>query len=187
MQLWGRTTNPHNAAYSPGGSTGGEAALLALGGSRVGIGSDVAGSVRVPAHYSGCYALRCSVGRWPGSGVDSSTRGQEGVKSVFSPMAGSLDDLAYFAESVTGMSPWLYDHTVIPLRWRQDTALAYSQKETLRFGILRHDGKHTGGQNGPPGRPVGLARVSSELTRSVQAWCRRRRRARGHWTSSSRR
>ena len=47
--VFGRTTNPHGAAYSPGGSTGGEAALLAYGGSRIGIGTDVAGSVRAPA------------------------------------------------------------------------------------------------------------------------------------------
>ena len=47
--VFGTTTNPHNKDYSPGGSTGGEAALLAYGGSRLGIGTDVAGSVRAPA------------------------------------------------------------------------------------------------------------------------------------------
>lgn len=47
--VFGTTTNPHNKLYSPGGSTGGEAALLAYGGSRIGIGTDVAGSVRAPA------------------------------------------------------------------------------------------------------------------------------------------
>ena len=47
--VFGRTTNPHSKDYSPGGSTGGEAALLAYGGSRLGIGTDVAGSVRAPA------------------------------------------------------------------------------------------------------------------------------------------
>lgn len=47
--VFGRTTNPHSKDHSPGGSSGGEGALLAYGGSRVGIGSDVAGSVRVPS------------------------------------------------------------------------------------------------------------------------------------------
>jgi len=37
--VWGRTTNPHNKGYSPGGSTGGESALLAFGGSIIGVGS----------------------------------------------------------------------------------------------------------------------------------------------------
>lgn len=73
--VWGRALNPHNPKYSPGGSTGGEGALLAFGGSRIGIGSDVAGSVRAPAHFSGCYSLRCSTGRWPKYGVDTSMPG----------------------------------------------------------------------------------------------------------------
>ena len=47
--VFGTTINPHSKGYSPGGSTGGEAALLAYGGSRIGIGTDVAGSVRAPA------------------------------------------------------------------------------------------------------------------------------------------
>lgn len=47
--VFGVAKNPHNKSYSPGGSSGGEAALLAYGGSRIGIGTDVAGSVRNPA------------------------------------------------------------------------------------------------------------------------------------------
>jgi Asp-tRNA(Asn)/Glu-tRNA(Gln) amidotransferase A subunit family amidase len=39
--VWGRCTNPHNSKYSPGGSTGGESALLAAGGGRIGIGSGI--------------------------------------------------------------------------------------------------------------------------------------------------
>lgn len=81
--VFGRTDNPHVAGYSPGGSTGGEAALLAMGGSRIGIGTDVAGSVRVPAHYSGIYTLRCSTGRFPRWGNVTSMAGQEGVMAVY--------------------------------------------------------------------------------------------------------
>ncbi|KAG5646712.1 hypothetical protein DXG03_002394 [Asterophora parasitica] len=51
--VFGRSTNPHSKAYTPGGSSGGEGALLAFGGSRIGIGTDVGGSVRIPAHFSG--------------------------------------------------------------------------------------------------------------------------------------
>jgi Asp-tRNA(Asn)/Glu-tRNA(Gln) amidotransferase A subunit family amidase len=47
--VFGRCTNPHSKNYAAGGSSGGEAALLAFGGSRLGIGTDVAGSVRGPA------------------------------------------------------------------------------------------------------------------------------------------
>ncbi|KAL2285191.1 hypothetical protein FJTKL_08412 [Diaporthe vaccinii] len=137
--VWGRTTNPHNPKYSPGGSTGGESALLALGG-RIGIGSDVAGSVRAPAHFAGCYSLRCSTGRWPKAGVFTSMPGQEGVPSVFSPMARTLDDLTYFTRAIIGMKPWEYDHSVHPLEWRSHIEQQYSEEKKLRIGMLRTDG-----------------------------------------------
>jgi Asp-tRNA(Asn)/Glu-tRNA(Gln) amidotransferase A subunit family amidase len=136
--VWGRTTNPHNPKYSPGGSTGGEGALLAMGG-RIGIGSDVAGSVRAPAHFSGCYALRCSTGRWPKMGMNTSMPGQEGIPSVFSPMTRTLDDLVYFAKSIWSMQPWTYDHTVHPIAWRRE-AYEDAKRRPLRFGVLRTDG-----------------------------------------------
>ena len=138
--VWGRCTNPHNKDYSPGGSTGGEGALLAFGGSRIGIGSDVAGSVRAPAHFSGIYSLRCSTGRWPKAGMDTSMPGQEGIPSVFSPMARTLTDLTYFTRSFIGMKPWLYDPTVHPIPWRDSVEKSYNDKKRLRIGVLRTDG-----------------------------------------------
>ncbi len=56
--LYGRTNNPHHLNYSAGGSSGGEAALIACGGSYLGIASDGAGSVRQPAHYCGVVAYK---------------------------------------------------------------------------------------------------------------------------------
>ena len=137
--VWGRCTNPHNPRYAPGGSTGGEAALLALGG-RIGVGSDVAGSVRVPAHFAGCYSIRCSTGRWPKMGICTSMPGQEGVPSVYSPMARTLNDLTYFTRAVIGMQPWKYDHSVHPLAWRSEVEEEYATKEKLRVGVMRTDG-----------------------------------------------
>ncbi|KAL2108981.1 hypothetical protein VUR80DRAFT_3138 [Thermomyces stellatus] len=136
--VWGRSTNPHNNQYTPGGSTGGEAALIALGG-RIGIGSDVAGSVRVPAHFSGIYTIRCSTGRWPKHGMCTSMPGQEGVPSVYSPMARTLKDLQYFSKSLIQMEPWKYDPSVHPLAWREDIAEEYRYKKPLRVGIMRTD------------------------------------------------
>ncbi|KAF2124553.1 amidase signature enzyme [Dothidotthia symphoricarpi CBS 119687] len=137
--VWGQCKNPHNDKYSPGGSTGGEAALLAFGGSRIGIGSDVAGSVRAPAHFSGCYSLRCSTGRWPKVGMNTSMSGQEAIPSVFSPMARTLNDLTYFTRSFIQMQPWKYDYTVHPLAWRDDIEAEFQDKEKLRIGIMRTD------------------------------------------------
>jgi Asp-tRNA(Asn)/Glu-tRNA(Gln) amidotransferase A subunit family amidase len=138
--LWGVCRNPHNGKYSPGGSTGGEAALLALNGSRIGIGSDVAGSVRAPAAWSGINSLRCSTGRWPKAGVDTSMPGQEGVPSVFSPMARTLDDLTYFSRAFIGMKPWEVDYTVHPIPWRQEEYDSALGKKSLRIGLMSTDG-----------------------------------------------
>ncbi len=139
--VWGRCTNPHNSEFSPGGSTGGESALLAFGGGRIGIGSDVAGSVRVPAHFSGIYSLRCSTGRWPKMGMNTSMPGQEGIPSVFSPMARTMGDLAYFTRSLISMRPWKYDHTVHPIEWREDHEQDAKGKGSFRVGVMRTDGK----------------------------------------------
>nr|POE68816.1 putative amidase pb8b6.03 [Quercus suber] len=137
--VWGRCLNPHNPKYSPGGSTGGEGAILAFGGSRIGIGSDVAGSVRAPAHFSGCYSLRCSTGRWPKLGVNTSMPGQEGIPSVFSPMARTLLDLTYFTRSFVQMQPWKYDPSVHPIAWRSEVESEYKEKKTLKVGVMRTD------------------------------------------------
>lgn len=138
--VWGRCLNPHNAEYSPGGSTGGEAALLAFGGGRIGVGSDVAGSVRTPAHFSGIYSLRCSTGRWPKMGVATSMPGQEGVPSVFSPMARTLVDLVYFSRSLIGMRCWQWDYSVHPIEWRDDAFQETKRKAKFKVGIMRTDG-----------------------------------------------
>ncbi|PFH57347.1 hypothetical protein XA68_15203 [Ophiocordyceps unilateralis] len=137
--VWGRSTNPYNPNYTPGGSTGGEGALLALGG-RIGIGSDVAGSVRCPAHFSGIYSLKCSIGRWPKLGTTTSIPGQDGVPAVYSPMARTLNDLVYFTRAVIEKGPWNYDHTCHPMSWRPDVVTEYKEKKTLRVGVFRTDG-----------------------------------------------
>lgn len=65
----GQTRNPHNASLSPGGSCGGEAALVACGGSALGLGSDTGGGLRVPAAFCGTTALKPTQGRVPNTGV----------------------------------------------------------------------------------------------------------------------
>lgn len=69
---------PINAKHTSGGSTGGEGAILAMG------GSDVAGSVRCPAHFSGYYSLKCSTGRWMKFGMSTSMSAEDGIPAVYS-------------------------------------------------------------------------------------------------------
>ena len=72
--VYGCTTNPHDSQRTPGGSSGGEACLIAQGGSILGLGSDVGGSLRIPAHFCGITALKPTQGRLCERG-----RGQVGV------------------------------------------------------------------------------------------------------------
>lgn len=133
--VWGVTENPHVKGYTSGGSSGGESALIAAGGSRIGVGSDVAGSVRVPAHFAGIYSIKCTVSRFPKAGSPGSTPGQEGVPSVQSPMARTLPDLTYFLKSVIDMKPWKYDYAVTEMPWKPATL-----PQKLKVGIMWTDG-----------------------------------------------
>lgn len=86
--------------------------MIAFGGSRIGIGTDVAGSVRIPAHFCGIYSIKSSIGRFPKQGPTTSMPGQEGVPAICAPMAKTLEDLEMFWKAVVSMHPWEYDHSV---------------------------------------------------------------------------
>jgi amidase len=68
-EVYGRTSNPYDLARTPGGSSGGEAAIVAAGGSACGLGTDSGASVRVPAHFCGLAAIKPTAGRVPVTGV----------------------------------------------------------------------------------------------------------------------
>ncbi|OBZ73562.1 putative amidase PB8B6.03 [Grifola frondosa] len=124
--LWGRTLNPHSAAHSSGGSSGGEAALLAMDGSALGWGTDIGGSLRIPASFCGIYSLKPGAGRISTQGMQTTTPGFEGVRTVTGPMGRSVDDLELATRVVLGQGT---DSGVAPLPFR-DAALP----EKLRFG-----------------------------------------------------
>ncbi|XP_026680285.1 fatty-acid amide hydrolase 2-A-like [Diaphorina citri] len=61
--ITGKTVNPYDFSRTPGGSSGGEAALISSAASVIGIGSDLAGSIRVPAMFTGIFGHKPSPGR----------------------------------------------------------------------------------------------------------------------------
>ncbi|PYI11218.1 acetamidase [Aspergillus sclerotiicarbonarius CBS 121057] len=144
----GYTWNPNNRRLSSGGSSGGEGALLALRGSPAGFGSDIGGSIRIPAAFNGVFGLRPSTGRMPYEGVANSIDGQNTVLSVVGPMATSIGSLKLLFKAVLSQEPWLYDPLALPLPWRDDLEMETQKliKESsgrgplLSFGIMRHDG-----------------------------------------------
>src|SRR5690242_17728982 len=99
---FGRTLNPLNRSLTSGGSSGGESALIAFGGSPLGVGTDIGGSLRIPAACTGIFTLRPSFGRFPTLRCRSGLAGQEAVQSVNGPIARSLRDLVLFSSNVVG-------------------------------------------------------------------------------------
>ncbi|KAG6901922.1 hypothetical protein C0995_006633 [Termitomyces sp. Mi166 len=137
-EVYGRTSNPYKHTHTTGASTGGGAALVACGGSKIEIGTDLAGSVRLPAHFCGIWSLKGSAGRFPTWGNQSSMEGLEGLQLVSSPMAGSLEDLDEFWKRVIMARPWEYDHTCHPIPWRNVDLREDGRK--LKWGIMLEGG-----------------------------------------------
>ncbi|CAF4555030.1 unnamed protein product, partial [Rotaria sp. Silwood2] len=135
----GRTLNPYNRLLSCGGSSGGEAALIALHGSSIGIGTDIGGSIRTPAAFNGLWGIRPSHGRMPFAGIRSSMDGQETVHCVCGPIAHRAEDLAYFMKAILEQEPWHYDPKVIEIPWREEK---YNEGRTGKkiFGITTVNG-----------------------------------------------
>ncbi len=99
--VFGRTNNPYDATRTPGGSSGGAAAAVAAGLSYLDLGSDIGGSIRIPAHFCGVCGLKTTGGSIPGKGHISSVRPLELPHAwlpllelpAFGPIARTVDDL----------------------------------------------------------------------------------------------
>lgn len=122
--LFGRTRNPVVSHLTPGGSSGGEGSLLAFRGSILGIGTDVGGSIRIPAAANGVYGYKPSVGILPffGYAASSWTGMNTGVPAVCGPLGHSVRDLALFTRVIRASQPWLSDPAIIPHVCEQGTA-----------------------------------------------------------------
>ena len=142
------TWNPKNRLLSSGGSSGGEGALIALKGSPSGFGTDIGGSIRIPAVFNGLFGLRPSSGRMPYEGAANSIDGQNLMLSVVGPLATTARSLTLLFQAVLSQQPWYHDPLVLELPWRTDIeerTRALIRKSTegsssLAFAIMRHDG-----------------------------------------------
>jgi fatty acid amide hydrolase len=100
--VYGRTNNPWNLARSSGGSSGGEGAIIAAGGSPLGVGTDIGGSVRLPASFNGIVAFKPTAGRTPDPGRYSVPLGERAVVSQIGALARTTDDVALAIEILNG-------------------------------------------------------------------------------------
>jgi mandelamide amidase len=98
---FGAVRNAFDPACIAGGSSGGTAVAVALGMSRLGLGTDTAGSVRIPAALNGIVGLRPSTGRYPCEGITRITWSRD----TAGPMALTVGDVALMDAVITGEDP----------------------------------------------------------------------------------
>ncbi len=122
--IFGRTNNPYNPDRTSGGSSGGEAALIAACGSPLGLGSDAAGSVRLPAHYCGIATIKPTSGRLARTGHVPPAGGWIEMLWQIGPLARRVEDLWTMLPILLGADG--EDRTVVPMPFpgRVEKALA---------------------------------------------------------------
>lgn len=131
--VFGRTVNPHDASRNPGGSSGGEAAAIASFMSPAGLGTDLAGSIRIPAHFCGIAGLKPSTGRVPGEGQFPPSTGPYSLGAVIGPMARSVEDLELLFSVLTGVEQVLVSAESLRgkrVAWYTDDGIAPVTDET---------------------------------------------------------
>jgi len=111
--VYGRTNNPYDLSQSPGGSSGGESAIIAAGGSPLGLGSDAGGSVRFPAHCTGIAAIKPTSGRVPRTGHFPGPGGTLDALWQIGPLARSVEDLSMVLPIIAGVD-WR-DPAIVPM------------------------------------------------------------------------
>lgn len=147
--VFGRVLNPLNRLCTAGGSTGGEGALIAMRGSPLGVGTDIGGSIRVPAMCNGIYGIKPSANRVPYSGQEGGGPAgsqQLGLIASAGPLARSMRDCELFLKVVADAKPWMTDPALIPGMWdsssldiRTRLSSADQSEEILTVGVLHSD------------------------------------------------
>ncbi len=108
--VYGVTRSPWNVERTPGGSSGGSAALVAAEAMPLVTSSDGGGSIRIPASFTGCFGLKPTFGRVPRSPF---THWDYDVTSTYGPLTKTVEDAALFLDQVVGPDahdPWSLPH-----------------------------------------------------------------------------
>ncbi len=121
-RAYGTTHNPWNLEYTPGGSSAGSGAALAAGFATLAMGSDMGGSIRIPASQNGIYGFRPPFGRVASGEVPMSTNG---------PMARRFDDLVHLQNAIVGPS----EKTMAAIRPRLDYPAQYPDLSGWRIAL----------------------------------------------------
>ena len=140
--VYGICVNPHNPTRSPGGSSGGEGAILGAACSPLGIGNDIGGSVRIPALFSGVFGLKPTTSRF---NISTNTAGihvdfndyqhQDYIRVTNGPLGRSTEDLRLMMAGMAALEA--NNHvmrSIAPVPWReQDCYFPKGQKLTIGY------------------------------------------------------
>jgi fatty acid amide hydrolase len=126
--VYGRTSNPWNLDRTPGGSSGGQAAIIAAGGSPLGLASDIGGSIRVPASFCGIAGLKPTAGRLPDPTDFGVAPGQQAIVSQAGVLARTVEDVELGLQILDGRGS------------SNQTAGAESDISSLRVAYYTDDG-----------------------------------------------
>ncbi|KAJ5573221.1 hypothetical protein N7450_010205 [Penicillium hetheringtonii] len=134
--VFGRVLNPHRLNLTAGGSSGGEGALIAMRGSILGIGTDIAGSIRIPALCCGTFGFKPSVGRVPSTGKSAGRPGMTGIAPVAGPLCHSVRDAEMLLQVVFDADIDDKDDSALAFPWIEPIN---STGKVLAIGILPED------------------------------------------------
>ena len=144
--VWGCSKNPWDKSRTPGGSSGGEAALVASGCSVMGLGSDIGGSIRIPAHYCGLVGFKPTPMRVTSKGSVAprylGRNGQMIIKPTVGPLTRSVRDCISMMEALTAPLAAEVDTFLPPIPpWNTDLSIngPLGVKRPLRIGMVLSD------------------------------------------------
>ena len=130
--VFGRTNHPLSPNLTPGGSSGGEAVAIATGMSPGGLGSDLAGSIRIPAHFCGITGLKPTTGRVPGEGQFPTSTGPYSLGAVVGPLARRVQDLRLMLSAISDDPVATHEVRGSRVAWYADDGVAPVTEETAR-------------------------------------------------------
>ncbi|EXJ81386.1 hypothetical protein A1O3_07677 [Capronia epimyces CBS 606.96] len=128
--IYGRTLNPYNRDLTPGGSSGGESALIGIRGSILGVGGDIGGSIRLPAAHCGIYGFKPTCKR-----ISAGVPGRESILSSYGPMTTDRDAMELFMQTLLAAKPWLVEPSLTFKQW-----IPYQFDRPLKIAVQWWDG-----------------------------------------------
>uniref|UniRef100_A0AC34Q5B7 Amidase domain-containing protein n=1 Tax=Panagrolaimus sp. JU765 TaxID=591449 RepID=A0AC34Q5B7_9BILA len=135
--IFGATLNPHNKSRTPGGSSGGDAALVAAKASFAGIGSDVGGSIRIPAAFSGCVGIKPGGYRYSHMNSTGSIPGRPYIEAAEGPLGQTVESCVDILSTIIDSNTSEDDPYIAPVPWRKQL---FESTKKLRIGYFTTDG-----------------------------------------------